>query len=237
LDAKLELTFDERRVAGTLIEKGYTTPQQYPLTLNALVVGSNQKSCRMPVSQLDEERVFLALDGLRKKGLCTLVQMQGSHTDRWKHRFSDTLGLEDREIAVLGELLLRGPQTDGELRQHASRMVQIESLEKMTEVLGRLMCRDPPLSTRLTPEGRKRGVRYAHCLYPQEELSELRRREADADAALPPEASERPAAESSASGAGAGPASALRSELEALTARVEGLEQRLRKLEESLGGA
>src|SRR5574341_1231172 len=65
----MELTFDERRVAGVLIEKGYTTPEQYPLTMNALVVGSNQKSCRHPVMQIDEERVFLAIDGLRKKRL------------------------------------------------------------------------------------------------------------------------------------------------------------------------
>jgi hypothetical protein len=225
----MELTFDERRVAGTLIEKGYTTPLQYPLTMNALVTGSNQKSCRNPVTTIDEERVFLALDGLRKKGLCTLVQMQGSHTDRWKHRFSDNLGLEDREIAVLGELLLRGPQTDGEIRQHASRMVGIESLEQVGQILAKLIARDPPLAVRLSPEGRRRGVRYAHALYPGDEIEELRRREAAADAALPPEGPEPGAA-------AAGPASTLRQEFEALRGEVESLKARLQKIEAALGG-
>jgi len=226
----MELNFDERRVAGTLIEKGYTTPLQYPLTMNSLVTGSSQKSCRNPVISLDEERVFLAVDGLRKKGLCTLVQIQGSHTDRWKHRFSDTLGLEDREIAVLGELLLRGPQTDGELRQNASRMVKIESLEQVAQILAKLMARDPPLAVRLSPEGRKRGVRYAHTLYPHDELEELRRREATADAALPPEGADPGAP------AAAGPASTLRQELEALRGEVESLKARMEKLEAALGG-
>jgi uncharacterized protein YceH (UPF0502 family) len=224
----MELTFDERRVAGTLIEKGYTTPEQYPLTMNALVTGSNQKSCRSPVTQLDEERVFLALDGLRKKGLCTLVQMQGSRTDRWKHRFSDNLGLEDREIAVLGELLLRGPQTDGEIRQHASRMVRIDTLELLGEVLSRLMERNPPLAVRLSPEGRKRGMRFAHALYEAGEMEDLRRNEAALESALPPEGGEPEAA-----GAGQIP---IRQELEALRAEVAELRARVAKMEDALGG-
>jgi len=229
----MELTFDERRVAGVLVEKGYTTPEQYPLTMNAMVVGSSQKSCRHPVVQLDEERVFLAIDGLRKKRLCALVQLSTSRVDRWKHCFSDVHGLQDAEIAVLAELLLRGPQTDGELRQHASRMVQIESLEKLAEVLEKLMGHNPPLAVRLTPGGRKRGVRYAHCLYPADELEELRQREASAAAALPPEGAGEPGAASPA--AGAGPVSTLRQEVEALSARVESLDARLKKLEDALG--
>ncbi len=228
----MELTFDERRVFGTLIEKGYCTPQQYPLTLNALVVGSNQKSCRDPVTQFDEERVYLALDGLRKKGLCTLVQLQGSFTERWKHRSVDTLGLEDRETAVLGELILRGPQTDGELRQRASRMVPIDSIEKLGEILAKLMGRNPPLAVRLSPEGRRRGVRYAHCLYPAKELAALREREASA--VEEPEAAESMGSTSSSSGAG--PASALRQEMEALRDVVAGLEARVKKIEDALGG-
>lgn len=224
----MELTFDERRVAGTLIEKGYTTPEQYPLTINALVVGSNQKTCRNPVSQLDEERVFLALDGLRKKGLCTLVQSQGSRTDRWKHRFVDTLGLADSETAVLGELLLRGAQTDGELRQHASRMVAIESLEGLAAVLAKLMARDPPLAVRLGPEGRKRGVRYAHGLYSAEEMEKLKRWEAAAEA-------QDAAADPSGPAGEAAPGTSLRQDLESLRAQVAALEARLRKIEEGLG--
>jgi len=226
----MELTVDERRVVGTLIEKGYTTPEQYPLTMNALTVGSNQKSCRDPISQLDQERIFLALDGLRKKGLCTLVQTQGSRTDRWKHRFADALGLDDTEVAVLGELLLRGPQTDGELRQHASRMVMIDSPEGLAAILKKLMAHDPTLAVRLTPEGRKRGVRYAHGLYSKDELENLRSEEASA--ATLGEAPGR-----NAEAGGATQVSSLREDLEALRAQVALLEARLRKIEEALGEA
>ena len=223
----MELNFDERRVVGTLIEKGYTTPEQYPLTINAIVNGSSQKSCRDPVVQLDEERVFLALDSLRKKGLVILVQMQGSRTDRWKHRFGETLGLEDKETAVLGELLLRGPQTDGEIRQRASRMVRLESLEDAGAILAKLAGRTPPLAARLSPEGRRRGVLFTHGLYPAAELEELRRREAT----IP----EEPAEAEGAPSATPGPASALRQEVETLQAHVVALEIRLSRIEESLG--
>ncbi len=224
----MELNFEERRVVGTLIEKGYTTPEQYPLTMNSLVTGSNQKSCRSPVTSLDEEKVFLALDGLRRKGLCILIQVQGSRTDRWKHRFSDALGLEDRETAVLGELLLRGPQTDGEIRQHASRMVRIESLEELGAILSKLMAHDPPLVVRLTPEGRKRGVRFAHNFYSAGEIEDLRQREASASVA---EETDEPAASPGAPGASTG----LRQDLEALRAEVAALDARLRKIEDALG--
>src|ERR1041384_5956702 len=173
----MELNFNERRVVGTLIEKGYTTPEQYPLTINALVVGSNQKSCRSPVTGLDEEKVFLALDGLRKKGLCTLVQTPRSRTDRWKQRFGETLKVDDKETAVLAELLLRGPQTDGELRAHASRMVRLDSIDEVGAIIARLSGLGPPLIVRLSPEGRKRGLRYAHRLYAPGEMEDLKRRE------------------------------------------------------------
>ena len=226
----MELSFEERRVLGTLIEKGYTTPEQYPLTINSLVVGSNQKSCRNPMSSLDEEKVFRALDGLRQKGLCTLIQIQGSRTDRWKHRVADTLGLEDSEIAVLGELLLRGPQTDGEIRQHASRMVRIESLESLSAILSKLMTHDPAFVVRLTPEGRKRGVRYAHNLYPRGEVEELKEQEASAASAA--EEADEAAPES---GGAPGGAAGIRLEIEVLRAQVSALETRLRKLEEALG--
>jgi len=174
----MELTFEERRVVGTLIEKGYTTPEQYPLTMNALITGSNQKSCRNPMTGFDEEQVFLALDSLRKKGLCTLIQVQGGRTDRWKQNFSEALELDDGETAILAELMLRGPQTDGELRQHASRMVKMESLDEVGSILAKLMSRDPPLAIRLGPEGRRRGVKYAHTLCPAEEIEEVRERAA-----------------------------------------------------------
>ncbi|MBI4601166.1 MAG: YceH family protein [Planctomycetes bacterium] len=165
----IELSFEERRVLGVLIEKGFTTPDQYPLSLNAVVVGSNQKSCRDPASSLDEEKVLDSLESLRQKGFVTLVRSEGARVDKWKHRFGETLGLEARETAILAELLLRGPQTDGELRQRASRMRPIEALEEVESLLEGLRSRPDPLVERLGPPGRKRGVKFSHRFYPPSE--------------------------------------------------------------------
>ena len=165
----LELSFAERRVLGVLIEKGFTTPEQYPLSLNAVVVASNQKSCRDPISNLDEEAALDSLDSLRKKGFATLVRMEGSRVDRWKHRFGETLGLNPKEVAVLAELLLRGPQTDGELRSRAARMTPLPDLDEVGRILESLAARPEPLVERLGPPGRRRGVKYAHRFYPPSE--------------------------------------------------------------------
>jgi uncharacterized protein YceH (UPF0502 family) len=164
-----ELSFAERRVLGVLIEKGFTTPDQYPLTLNSVVVGSNQKSCRDPVSHVGEETVLDSLDSLRQKGFVICVRAEGSRADRWKHRTGDCLDLDSREVAVLAELLLRGPQTDGELRQRASRMVPISDLSDVEEIIARLGSREEPLIQRLGPPGKRRGIKYAHTLYPADE--------------------------------------------------------------------
>jgi len=168
----LELGFAERRVLGALIEKGFTTPEQYPLSLNAVVVASNQSSRRDPISSTTEEMALDSLESLRKKGLATLVRMEGSRVDRWKHRFGDTLGLGAKEIAILAELLLRGPQTDGEIRSRASRMVPCQDLDEVTRVIESLRTRPEPLIRRITPAGRKRGVKYAHAFYPVAERPE-----------------------------------------------------------------
>jgi hypothetical protein len=168
----VELSFAERRILGVLIEKGYTTPEQYPLTLNAVVVGSNQKSCRDPVSALDEEAAIESLDSLRRKGFVIQVRTEGSRADRWKHRTGECLGLEPKEVALLAELLLRGPQTDGELRQRASRMVPLGDLDETIRIVEGLVSRDDPLVRRLTPPERRRGARFAHAFYPAEERPE-----------------------------------------------------------------
>jgi uncharacterized protein YceH (UPF0502 family) len=162
----LELSFAERRVLGALIEKGFTTPEQYPLSLNSVVAAANQKSCRDPVSSIDEDAALETLESLRRKGFATLVRSEGSRVDRWKHRFSETLELAPKETAVIAELLLRGPQTDGEIRQRASRMAPIDTLEDLARILEGLRSRPEPLVERITPEGRKRGVKYAHGFYP-----------------------------------------------------------------------
>ena len=228
----MELTPHEQRVIGTLIEKGFTTPMQYPLTMNSLVTGCNQKSCREPLTNIDEERVFLALDGLRRKGLVTLVQMAGSHTDRWKHRCGETLQLEDRDVAILGELLLRGAQTDGELRARASRMVSFNESERVTECLEKLQARTPPLVVRVSPPDRRRGVRFFHTLAGEKEITAWKA----VEAGRAEEPAEAGGAGSAPGGAAPGPASALRTEVDELRARVAAVEERLKKLEQALGG-
>ena len=165
----VELSFAERRVLGVLIEKGFTTPEQYPLTLNGVIVGCNQKSCRDPVSSLDERSVLESLDSLRRKGFVILVRTEGSRADRWKHRTGECLSLQPREVAVLGELLLRGPQTDGEIRQRASRMVPLGELPELVAIIEALMSRDEPLVRRLSSPEKRRGAKFAHTLYPPSE--------------------------------------------------------------------
>ena len=98
--------------------------------------------------------------------------MEGSRADRWKHRTGECLDLEARDVAVLAELLLRGPQTDGELRQRASRMVQIGDLNEAESIIGKMSSREEPLIQRLGPPGKRRGVKYAHTLYAADEQPE-----------------------------------------------------------------
>jgi len=162
----VELNFNERRVLGTLIEKGFTTPEQYPLSLNAVVLGCNQKSCREPMSFIDEEKALDTLESLQKKGFAVLVRMAGSRVDRWKHKLGEALTLDSKEVAILSELFLRGPQTEGELRSRASRMRPMDELERLVEGL---RTRPDPLVVRLGPPGRARGVKYAHTFYPAAE--------------------------------------------------------------------
>src|SRR5690349_13573665 len=108
------LTLQERRVLGVLVEKAKTTPDGYPLSLNALVTGCNQKSNRDPVTSLSDVEVEEVLDGLGKKGLTTRIT--GGRVDRWKHNLYEAWRAGKVELAVLAELLLRGPQSEGELR-------------------------------------------------------------------------------------------------------------------------
>ena len=232
----LKLNFDERRVLGVLMEKAFATPEQYPLTLNSLVTGSNQKSCRNPLSHLDEEAVLNTLDSLRDKNLVTLVRTMGSRTDRYKHRVSDTLQVEGKGAAVLAELLLRGPQTDGELRQRACRLVPIADLTELGNAIGGLGGREEPFIRRLSPEGQRRGVKYAHTLYPPGEEPTLEHNPAGSDAPrVSPES--RP---SSASASAANPAPAAVAEgvdslaLDELRQEVTQLKQRLDDLEDSV---
>lgn len=161
-----QLTVDECRVLGVLVEKAHCTPGQYPITLNGLVAGCSQKSNRHPVSDFDEERVLDALALLRGKGLAVIVDMAAGRVLRYKHNTREALAIGTSELVVLAELLLRGPQTVGELRARATRMHPLESPEVVTNVLEHLAGRDEPLVQRLPPAPGSRADRYAQLLCP-----------------------------------------------------------------------
>lgn len=154
----------EVRVLGALIEKRMTTPDSYPLTLNSLVTACNQSSNRHPVVAYDSHVVNEALINTRQQGLSILVSRSGSRAHKFDERLCEGLHLDERESAVLCELMLRGPQTPGELRQRASRMAPISSLEVMEKTLQQLAERSEPLVTLLPKQPGKREARYAHLL-------------------------------------------------------------------------
>ena len=162
----LQLTPDESRVLGVLIEKALTTPDQYPLSLNAVVNGANQKNNREPVLALEETQAFDALEGLRGKGLVVRADVAGSRVNKYRHQAGETLHVRTAELALLAELLLRGPQTVGELRGRASRMHAFESIDAAKSMLTALMQRDEPLVRQLPPAPGSRAERYVQLLCP-----------------------------------------------------------------------
>ncbi len=135
---------DECRVLGVLVEKAQTTPGQYPLTLNSLTTGCNQKNNRFPIVNWDDDRVYDALESLRAKRLVSEVQFTGSRVPKFKHNAREVLGVDTSQLVILTELLLRGPQSIGDLRGNASRMHPIESLETARSVLEALSAAAPP---------------------------------------------------------------------------------------------
>ena len=186
---------NERRVAGVLAEKAKTTPENYPLTLNSLINGCNQKSNRFPQMQLDEGQVSEALDGLRHAG--AIVQIQGdSRAEKYRHLLYDWLGVDKAELAVMTELLLRGAQTMGELRGRAARMEPIRDMHELQPIVDRL--RQKGLVIFLSSPGR--GAVITHNLYQPQELTKLR---AEHGSEAP--SGEQPAVRSSGSGASAAP--------------------------------
>ncbi len=216
--AMIELTPDESRVLGVLIEKDKTTPEQYPLSLHALVAGCNQKSNRDPVLAISEHDAFEALESLRQKGLVVRVDTQGQRVNKYRHAAPETLRLRAAEVAILAELLLRGPQTVGELRGRASRMHPLESLDAVKELLRALMEREEPLVQQVAPSPGSRAERYAQLLCPN--LHDL---EAPSPASSPARIAE-PA-----------PADPLVKRIESLEAEVADLKQTVRKLALALG--
>ncbi|MFH1279435.1 MAG: YceH family protein [Candidatus Eisenbacteria bacterium] len=166
------LSEQEIRVLGSLIEKERTTPEYYPLTLNALVNACNQKSNRSPVVLYDHAAVAKTVDGLRWKGWVVVVDEAGSRTEKYRHAFLEKSGLAEGEMAVLAELMLRGPQTAGEVRGRANRMHRIESLDEAAGILRSLAERNPAWSVRFPRRPGRKEHRYAHLLGGPVEMKE-----------------------------------------------------------------
>jgi len=154
----------EARVLGALVEKDITTPDYYPLSLNALINACNQKNNREPVSNFDEETVRLALRNLSEKRLAGPAGGADSRVTKYEHRLQEVFNFTRPETAILCVLLLRGPQTPGELRGRTERMHRFEDLDEVLSGLQQLMRREPPLAKALGRRPGTKEIRYAHLL-------------------------------------------------------------------------
>jgi uncharacterized protein len=164
MQREIQLDPYEARVFGVLVEKALTTPEQYPLTLNAVTNGANQKNNRDPVLSLDEDHVSMVLERLVQKYLARKVFPANSRVEKYSHNGKDGLGLEARELAIMAELLMRGPQTGGEIRTRASRMQPMDSLNQLLAVLDSLIERG--FVQRIAPAPGSRAERYVQLLSP-----------------------------------------------------------------------
>jgi uncharacterized protein YceH (UPF0502 family) len=154
----------EVRVLGSLIEKDITTPDYYPLSLNALVNACNQKNNRDPVMTFDEDAVRAALDSLQAQRLAGPASGADSRVTKYEHRLQEVFNFDRREIAILCVLLLRGAQTPGELRGRAERMYRFEELEDVHATIEKLSQREPPLVAVLPRQPGTKESRYMHLL-------------------------------------------------------------------------
>jgi len=160
----------EVRVLGSLVEKEITTPEYYPLSLNALINACNQKSNREPVMTLDEDAVRSAIRSLNDQGL-TRYASTDSRVGKYEHRLNETFNFHRHEIALLCVLLLRGPQTPGELRTRTERMYAFEDLESLQNALNLLAKREPSLVKVLPRQPGTKESRYIHLLSPQPQIA------------------------------------------------------------------
>ena len=167
------LTETEVRVLGSLVEKQLTTPEYYPMTLNALVAACNQKSNRDPVVSYDESTVTEALDSLRDKNLVYTFHGSTSRVVKYKHMLPNVYELDPAETAVMDVLMLRGPQTVGEIRGRTDRLFDFSGLPEVQETLDKLARRDEPLVVRLERQIGQKDARYAHLLSGEIDVSTL----------------------------------------------------------------
>jgi hypothetical protein len=201
---------EEVRVLGSLLEKEVTTPEYYPLSLNALVNACNQKSNRDPVVAFDSNTVERALELLRERGLLLAITGAGSRVPKYGHRISEKLNLGRRELAILCELMLRGPQTLGELRTRSERMHPFDDLSEVEAVIERL----PELIVKLPRRPGEKEARYAHLLSGTPTLSETEREAPEPAGADRQDRSDRPER-----------LSALETEVAQLRSELESLKQ------------
>jgi uncharacterized protein len=200
------LTDIETRVLGSLIEKQVTTPEYYPLTLNALTLACNQKNNRYPVTSYTENQVSEAVEKLREKNLAYVFYGSTSRVPKYKHVMPEVMHLGHPEVALMCVLMLRGAQTLGELRGNASRLHEFSSLEEVEQTLNGLITRDEPLVARLPRQPGQKEGRFAHLLSGEINLEAFA--ESERAAAAPPSRRAN-----------------LEEKLEALTAEVEKLKE------------
>lgn len=210
--AGMELTATQRRVLGCLIEKQLTTPQAYPLTESAVITACNQTTNRNPIVAYDQSTVRRALLDLRQLGLARMIHRPGDRVEKHRHLVAEALELSPAEVAVLCVLLLRGPQTVGELRTRTERMHAFENLSDVEDVLEALSRREPEaLVARVERLPGQSQARYQHLLTPPDEEP------------VEPSAS-APTPRPRSAGAAASEVEQLRAEVAELRARVERLE-------------
>lgn len=163
----------EIRVLGALVEKDKTTPDYYPLTLNGLVSACNQKSSRDPVMVLDNDAVLAAIDALREEQLAWMVQAVDARVPKYEHNLDKALGLTLQEVAIMCLLMLRGPQTIGEIRSRSGRIYPFEAMEEVSFAMDSLLSRDEPLVMKLPLQPGRKEARYCHLLSGEPDLEQL----------------------------------------------------------------
>lgn len=158
------LNAEELRVLGVLMEKSKTTPEYYPMTINAITAACNQKTSRKPVVQYDDQTVILALDTLKRKSLISTATGGSSRSIKYKHNFAIVFPVTPQEVAIICLLVLRGAQTPGELNTNSGRLYEFESLEEVQSVLERLSDPEMPYVLQLPKRAGQKEMRYVHLL-------------------------------------------------------------------------
>ena len=161
----------ELRVLGALMEKCRTTPDYYPMTINGLLSACNQKTSRKPIVQYDEETIVLALNSLKKRGLVSTATGGSSRVIKFKHNFAIVFPVVPSEVALICLLMLRGPQTPGELNTNSGRLYEFESIEEVITTLDKLAMGEPPYLVQLPKRPGQKEARYAHLLAGMPDLS------------------------------------------------------------------